>query len=120
MDDEIRASINKATRSETKTSIKRKRSLKERSLKRKLKKSTLSKQAKEDDERGVNDVVPFGVQAMAPPEFTVVPKKVGGGAGALRVLQASLTKESHSFSEKPLKFSNEGIKEEWKKKKKRA
>ncbi|KAJ3406435.1 hypothetical protein CcCBS67573_g01889 [Chytriomyces confervae] len=89
VDDEIRISVNAAAKAETATAIKRKRRLLERKMKRNDKRKG---SADSDDEKDFpqKEVVPFGAQANEPPKISVIPKKVGGGAGAMRAMAAAL------------------------------
>ncbi|KAJ3098101.1 hypothetical protein HK100_005171 [Physocladia obscura] len=98
VDEDIRQSVNKAAKVLTKTAEKKKRRLNERKQKRESK----GKKAKLDSDNHGEDgdepekefpkleLIPFGTQAYEPPKFSVVPKKVGGGAGALRAVQAAM------------------------------
>ncbi|KAI9358282.1 hypothetical protein DFJ73DRAFT_757992 [Zopfochytrium polystomum] len=82
----IRNSVNRAMRRETKTYQKKKLFLKEKDGRRKTK----SKDDEEEKRRLKPEPIPFGEQAKAPPNLTVIPKKVGGGAGAARAAAAAL------------------------------
>ncbi|KAJ3344154.1 hypothetical protein HDU83_005380 [Entophlyctis luteolus] len=93
VENEIRASVNKAARAQTKTAIKRKQRLSERKQRRDGKNRGDIEEVKEF---AIAEQIPFGVQVDAPPRFTVVPKKVGGGAGARRVLEQQMSDEGQN------------------------
>ncbi|KAJ3293232.1 hypothetical protein BCR33DRAFT_846598 [Rhizoclosmatium globosum] len=91
IESDMRNKVNAAAKAETATAQKRKRRLAERKLKRKEKgKKKVDSDDEKEKEFMTPEAVPFGFQAQEPPRLTVVPKKVGGGAGALRAVQAAM------------------------------
>ncbi|KAI8620378.1 hypothetical protein BC830DRAFT_1099350 [Chytriomyces sp. MP71] len=117
VDDAIRVSVNNAAKAETATAAKRKARLKERKLRREGK-SKGAKNNGSDDEKQfpIKEDVPFGVQANEPPRFTVVPKKVGGGAGAMRAMQAAIEAKEKKEKEEEKKSRAERREDEDRKK----
>ncbi|KAJ3075620.1 hypothetical protein HDU98_007432 [Podochytrium sp. JEL0797] len=110
---DMRIKVNAAAKAETKTAQKRKLRLKERKQKREHK-GSFTKQVDSEDEREFpkKEVIPFGAQAMEPPKLSVVPKKIGGGAGAIRAMQAAMeAKEKKEKDEERRKKMEEKEKE---------
>ncbi|TPX62698.1 hypothetical protein PhCBS80983_g00382 [Powellomyces hirtus] len=85
IDDSVRASVNAAVQSTSKTRQKKKTWLKVR----KQKGSTKSKSEDSADEQerlAAKDDIKFGVVAMQPPSITAIPKQRGGNAAAIAAL----------------------------------
>ncbi|KAI9345622.1 hypothetical protein BDR26DRAFT_856350 [Obelidium mucronatum] len=94
IEEDMRMKVNAAAKAETATAQKRKLRLAERKRKREGKTRKSADKDGEDEAEEKNfpekEVIPFGVQAQEPPRISVIPKKIGGGAGALRAMKAAL------------------------------
>ncbi|KAJ3014667.1 hypothetical protein HKX48_005015 [Thoreauomyces humboldtii] len=91
VDDTVRASVNAAVQSTSKTRQKKKTWLKTRKVKAATTKSASSRVAGEDsadeEERlAKTEKIKFGTVAMQPPSITAVPKQRGGNAAAIAAL----------------------------------
>lgn len=115
LDDSVRKLVNKATRSEFNKVKKRKTWLKEQKLK---KKKGVNKKEDDDNEDEDNDknfskqkdgklydtTIKFGQVVQAPPQITVIPRKIGGGGGTnkpsdIEKLKQLLSKSSNDNEE---------------------
>ncbi|KAJ3160635.1 hypothetical protein HDU86_000394 [Geranomyces michiganensis] len=86
VDDTVRATVNAAVQSTSKTRQKKKAWLKVRKTKA-ASKSKGEDSADEEERRAQTEKIKFGVVAMQPPSITAVPKKRGGNAAAIEALQ---------------------------------